>query len=181
MIFLIFKVTCFFKEPKERLFEILESKHFVRTLQGTVVWTHRKDKLEIVPFSSPGRETNGYRFYFEGNTEVFQFVFDNLAANLSPTITGVEFTLSTVLNQTQLINLAKQTRYKECSLPGLYEQEGVGIVCMKNGEINFQMRNRHFTIGRLHETISIINRVSGSILSILPSAEKRSRKGLALA
>lgn len=176
-----FKVTCFFKEPTERLFEILESKHFVRTRQNTVVWSHRNNKLEIVPFSSAGRETNGYRFCFEGNTEVFQYIFDNLTSKLIPTITGVECTIDSSLNQRQLINLAKQTLYKECSMPGLYEQEGVGIVCMKNGEINFQLRNRHFTIGRLHETIALINRVAGSILELLPSAEKQVRKGRALA
>lgn len=176
-----FKVTCFFKETTERLFQILEAKHFVRTLDQSIVWTHKNNRLEIVPFSAPGRETNGYRFYYEGSSEVFQFVFNNLAGKLEPTITGVESTITSALNQKQLINLAKQTRYRDCSMPGLYELEGVGIVLMKNGEINFQLRNRHFTIGRLHEAVMKINRVADQMLGLLPAAEKDVRKGRALA
>ncbi len=68
-------------------------------------------------------------------------------------ITGVECTISSSLKQQQLIQLAKETRYKDCSMPGLYEMEGVGIVLLKNGEVNFQMRNRRFTIGSLHDSI----------------------------
>lgn len=176
-----FKVTCFFKEPTERLFQILESKHFVRTRNNSVIWSHRNNSLEIVPFSSPGRETNGYRFYYEGSSGVFQFVFDNLAEKLEPTITGIESTISSTLTQSQLINLAKQTNYRECSMKGLYESEGVGIVIMKNSEINFQIRNRHFTIGRMHEIVGLINRVAAPILNILPVAEKNIKKGRALA
>lgn len=176
-----FKITCFFKEPTERLFQILETKHFVRTLNNSVVWSHRNNTLEIIPFSSPGRETNGYRFYYEGSSEVFQFVFNNLAGNLEPTITGIESTITSSLNQKQLINLAKQTRYRDCSMPGLYELEGVGIVLMKNGEVNFQLRNLHFTIGRLHEAVSKINRIADQMLNLLPAAEKRVRKGRVLA
>lgn len=175
-----FKVTCFFKEPTERLFEILETKHFTRTRQNTVIWSHRNNTLEIVPFSSPGRETNGYRFYYEGSSEVFQFVFNNLAGKLEPAITGIESTITSGLTQKQLIGLAKQTRYRECSMIGLYEMEGVGIVFMKNGDVNFQIRNRHFTIGRLHDTISKINRIASPIIKKLPAAEKQNSNGFSL-
>lgn len=171
-----FKVTCFFKEPTERLFQILESKHLVRTRNNSVIWSHRNNSLEIVPFSSLGRETNGYRFYYEGSSEVFQFVFNNLAEKLEPTITGIESTIASNLTQVQLINLAKQTNYRECSMKGLYEMEGVGIVIMKNGEINFQIRNRHFTIGRMHEIIGLINGVASPLLELMPTTWKETLK-----
>lgn len=176
-----FKVTCFFNEPTERLFQILEKKHFTRTGSNTLQWSHKKNSLEIVPFSSPGRETSGYRFYYEGCSEVFEFVFNNLAGKLDPMITGVECTISSSLKQQQLIQLAKKTRYRDCSMPGLYEMEGVGIVLLKTGEINFQMRNRRFTIGSLHDSITKINRIADPLLGLLPAAEKRNRKEKALA
>ena len=117
---------------------------------------------------------------FQGNSEVFQFLLNNLAGTIDPTITGIESTISTGLNQEQLINLAKRTKYRKCSMRGLYEQESVGIVLLKSGEVNFQIRNRIFTIGRLHQTIGLINRIAAPLMDNVP-AGVRKRKGLAFA
>lgn len=163
-----FKVTCFFREEPERLFTILSAKHFQRRNKDTVIWTHRKNTLEIVPFSHRGRETNGYRCYFEGNTEVFQYAFDNLSANLQPTITGIECTIETGKPQQELVRLAEKAGYHRCSMYGLYEKDGVGIVLLKNGEVNFQLRNRHFSVGRLHETIRLISKTYQHLVREVP-------------
>ncbi|MDX1807713.1 MAG: hypothetical protein R3267_11870 [Paenisporosarcina sp.] len=146
-----FKIVCFIKEEPTILFPLLLPFRFQWSDKQTLTWQDEFCHFRIVPFSSVGRESMGYRVVFTGSVESCQYLFDQSLSRFSPSISGIEWTHQTGLTQSQLVNRAEKAGYTRGSLLGLYEHKGIGIVLLPNGDINIQIRNRHIQAKNLYK------------------------------
>ncbi|EAR66192.1 hypothetical protein B14911_10672 [Bacillus sp. NRRL B-14911] len=138
----MFKVSFFIREKEQELFPMLEPLNFTIHRDHKVVYQGEKYRFIIQPFSVVGRESQGYRAYYNGNPDSFQYLFDHALGCFSPTISGVEYTFHTDKSQSELVKTAVKAKYKKGSVYGLFENQGIGIVIMPTGQVILQVKNR---------------------------------------
>lgn len=158
----MYKLTCFMKEDHNILFPMLLPLRFKWSERQSVVWEDGENYFRIVPFAVNGRETKGYRIYFKGSSESFRYLINQFLGCFKPTISAIEWISNTDKSQSELIRLAKQKRYLPCSMYGIYEHDGVGIVLMPNSEIHLQIRNQPITFRNLPHFLEKLNGISSS-------------------
>ena len=145
----MYKITCFLKEEQEDLLAILRPLQFTVDRNKKLIWDNGLTHFIIEPFSSRGRETQGYRIYFNGTPESYQYLFDRFLGYFSPSISGIEFKMSTGEKQEFLISKSEKAGFTRGGMYGIYTFKGVGIVIFPNGEINLQIRNRKFQMSQI--------------------------------
>lgn len=138
----MFKVSFFIKEKEQELFPLLQPLRFSVNREHKAIWNERGSEFVIQPFSGVGRESQGYRAYFNGTPEAFQYLFDFALSCFSPTISGIEYHLTTDKSQAELIRLAERSRCKKGGMYGLYHHNGVWIAILPNNRVTLQIRNR---------------------------------------
>ncbi|WP_028393919.1 hypothetical protein [Bacillus cihuensis] len=156
----MFRVTCFVKEKPATLLPLFLPLRFVWTKKNGVVWKNENVEFRIQPFTSEGRESHGYRIFFCGNPEAFQYLFDLSIGQFSPTITGVEYTGESEESQNSLVRLAEKNGFSRGSLYGIYEHKGIGVVLLPSGEFNLQIRNRKLTCSSIKNVMNNIEEVA---------------------
>lgn len=140
-----YRVTLFIKEEPSVLFPMLLPFHFKWSKQNSILWENEGTKFQIIPFTSKGTDTMGYRIIFTGNPDSFVYLADQFLGCFSPTYSGIEWEFQSGKSQEELVKQAEKSKFQRCSMYGLYEQDKIGIVLMKNGDINLQIRNRSIT------------------------------------
>lgn len=147
------------KKDIQVLHHLLKPLQFSLRRDNRLIWTEGKTEFIIEPFSTSGRESQGYRIYFNGTPEAGQFLFDRSIGCFSPTISGIEFTLTTNEKQSTLIKKAERARFTRGSLSGLYDYKGVVICIFPSGEVSLQIRNRKFKTSGLSGVMKEIEHV----------------------
>lgn len=155
-----YKIVCFLREEPNILFPLLLPLRFQWSEKQTLTWQDEFCHFRIVPFSSAGRESMGYRVLFTGSVESCQYLFDQSLSRFSPSINGIEWVHQTGLRQSELIVRAEKAGYQRGTLYGLYEHEGIGLVLLPNGEINIQIRNRFIQAKQLYKLMARIEEVA---------------------
>lgn len=140
-----FRLTFFTKEEPAVLFPLLLPYHFKWGKQNSIIWEKEGTCFQIIPFSSRGTESMGYRILYTGNPDTFVYLADQFLGSFEPSYSAIEWMYESGHAQEELVKLAEKNKYTRCSMYGLYEQNKVGIVLMKNGDINLQIRNRSIT------------------------------------
>lgn len=140
-----YRLTFFIKEEPTLLFPLLLPFHFKWAEQNSIRWENEGTRFQIVPFSSKGTENMGYRILFTGNPDTFVYLADQFLGSFIPVYSGIEWMYKSGQTQEELVKLAEKNKYTRCSMYGLYEQNKVGIVLLKSGDINLQIRNRSIT------------------------------------
>lgn len=155
-----FRLVCFLKEEPETLFPLLMPLRFYKHRDGSLCWQQEGVEFSIHPFATRGRESMGYRVYYNGTPEGCQFLMDQTLARFDVSISGIEWIHQTEMSQRELIQLAEKGRMKRGSMPGFYEVGEIGVVLMPDSTIHLQIRNRIIPIGRLAQLLQSINEVA---------------------
>lgn len=138
-----YRITCFIKEDPAALFPLLIPFHFKWGERNSIVWEKEGTRFQIIPFSTRGTDSMGYRLIFTGNPDTFVYLADQFLGAFSPEYSGIEWIFESEKSQEELVRLAEKAKYTRCSMYGLYEYNKIGIVLLKNGDINLQIRNRN--------------------------------------
>lgn len=161
----MFKVTFFIKEERHELYSLIKPLHFVLNKDNQLVWRTEHTYFIIEPFSTEGRESHGYRVYYNGSPEAGQYLFDRFLGCFSPSITGVEYKLETQEKQNALVKKSEQVGYLKGSMYGLYQYKGKSICIFPTGDIQVQIRNRKF---RLSDLASVMKEVEDVVCVYRP-------------
>lgn len=161
----MFKVSFFIKEKEQELFPLLQPLRFSINRDHKVVWRYKGSEFVIQPFSVVGRESQGYRAYFKGSPEAFQYLFDFALGCFSPKINGIEYVYSSDQKQTELVKIAENNSLRRESIYGLYRQGRIGIVILPNGRMTFQIRNCKI---RQSELASVFNEIESVVQLFKP-------------
>lgn len=140
-----YRLTFFIKEEPALLFPLLLPFHFKWAEQNSIRWENEGTRFQIIPFTSKGTDMMGYRVLYTGNPDSFVYLADQFLGSFSPTYSGIEWMYESGQTQDELVRIAEKYKFTRCSMYGLYEQDKIGIVLLKNGEINLQIRNRSIT------------------------------------
>ncbi|MEK5209641.1 hypothetical protein [Psychrobacillus sp. FSL H8-0510] len=157
-----YSVTCFMKEDPSELFPLLLPLHFKHAEKQSLLWRHEQTTFQIVPFSTRGTESRGYRLLFSGSPDSFRYIIDQFLGAFEPSFSGIEWIYQTDFSQNELVKLAEKQGYTRCSMFGLYEQEKVGIVLMQSGVVNCQVRNHGITNRNIASYMQKIEDVSAT-------------------
>lgn len=155
-----FRLVCFLKEEPEELFPLLMPLRFQRHRDGSLKWQQENSDFSIHPFATRGRESMGYRVYYNGTPEGCQFLMNQTLARFDVTVSGIEWIHDTGMTQKELIRLAETNQLERGSMLGFYERNGIGIVLMPDGTIHLQIRNRPIPLVRLAQLLQSISEVA---------------------
>ncbi|MEK3977336.1 hypothetical protein MKZ20_21775 [Psychrobacillus sp. FSL K6-2684] len=157
-----YRVTCFMEKEPSEIFPLLLPLHFKWAERESIVWEKNGIRLQIIPFSSKGSDSMGYRILYHGNPDTFVKLMDHFLGGFTPFFSGIEWINQTKNSQESLVKLAEEERYERCSMYGLYEHKGVGIVLMPSGEVNLQVRNRKINSFNLSKLMYCIESVAAA-------------------
>ena len=159
-----YRITCFLPEEPAVLFPLLLPFHFRWGERNSLVWENEGTRFQLIPFSTKGTDSMGYRLMFTGNPDTFVYLADQFLGTFSPEYSGIEWMLESGKTQEELVKLAEKATYTRCSMYGLYEHNKVGIVLLKNGDINLQIRNRNINSRNLASYMYDIESIASAFL-----------------
>lgn len=163
-----YRITCFLKEEPAVLFPMLLPFHFKWGERNSIVWERENVRFQLIPFSSKGTESMGYRIMFNGNPDTFVYLADQFLGSFAPTYSGIEWIYQSEKTQDEAVKIAEKHKFQRCSMYGLYEHNKVGIVLMKTGDINLQIRNLALNSRNLSSYMYEIEHVASSFLPKVP-------------
>lgn len=159
----LYKITCFIQHEPKTLFPLLNPLGFIRSRENTLVWRNGQHCFTIAPFSSKGRESQGYRVYFNGSPEAGQYLFEQTIGRYSPRIRGVEYQTSLGKTQHEMVNIADRLFKRGC-MYGVYETNNrIGIIVLPNGDIVIQLRNIPIKVHKLTDYMREIEQILDKI------------------
>lgn len=174
----VYKLTCFLKEGPATLYPLLRPLNFQLTRDQSMIWTNGELSFQITPLTSRGRGLNGYHISYRGNPESCSYLMDQFLGAFDPLISGIEWVSESDLARPELIRLSEKANFMKCSLLGLYEHKGVGIVLLPNSEIHLQIRCRQISNSNLPALMSDIMNVAAVYeekpIDLFSFAEERS-------
>lgn len=140
-----YRITCFMKQEPSQLFPLLLPLHFKWEKRNSIIWEREGTSFQLIPFSTKGSESMGYRILYVGNPDTFVYLVDQFLGSFTPVFSGIEWIYESGVSQDGLVSIAEREQFTRCSMYGLYEHKKIGVVLQKTGEINLQIRNRNIT------------------------------------
>lgn len=147
---LTFSISCFMDFDEDELFPSIIPFGFHQTKENILLWSNQEVRFGIRPFMARNRVNHGYRVAFKGeHVESAQELMKRFLGDFNPQIHGIELNFDVERMQKENIKLAKSANLTEGSLPGIFSKGNVGICCLPDGKINYQIRNRKITLNNL--------------------------------